>query len=241
MKRTGTLCVAATGLAIVTALGASAYQRGLTHPATPKATAPAVAASALSASAVHAAPLDKRPGSPMAARRAASTRIRLAQAPAGAQAAGAAGAVPSSPAASSQPAAPIHADSPELAALKAQRQAQRVTALKGFLEAQGLAEAKAQSAVIEQLMAQEQARRALQEAGRKLFPVLGRKGMPPVPEAQATAQIEAYDQAIKAYQEARHQSAQALETQLGYSKSAHLRAVLTVLGLIGDGPAILAL
>lgn len=130
---------------------------------------------------------------------------------------------------------------PDLAALKAQRQEQRTAAIKAFLEAHNVTDAEVQGAVIEQLQAQEEARRTLQEAGRKLFPVLGRKGMPPASEAQTGEQLEAYEKAVKAYQEKRRQSEAALEEKTKFSKNTRLRAILTVLGLVGDGPAILPL
>jgi hypothetical protein len=247
MKRTGILFVAVTGAAIISALGAGAYQRSLTHSAVSATSAgkgpeaisntsttsskslPAKAS--VSKSAAHAKAGSQAQGATHPA------LSRLAQGPASS----APSAPAAAPAASAAPAPVAPPDSPALAALKAQRQTQRQAAIKGFLDSQDITDAKTQTVIIEQLLAQEAARRALQDEGRKLFPVLGRKGMPPVPEAQVTGQIQAYDEAVKAYQNARRQSAEALEAQTGFSKSAHLRAVLVVLGLIGDGPPVLSL
>lgn len=138
-------------------------------------------------------------------------------------------------------AVPNGANQPNLAALKAQRQEQRVAAIKALLEAHNVSDADVQSAVVAQLQEQEEGRRALQEAGRKLLPVLGRKGMPPTTDVQTNSQIEAYEKSVRDFQAQRQKSIQALDEKTGFSKNPHLRALLTAMGLIGDGPPILSM
>jgi hypothetical protein len=136
---------------------------------------------------------------------------------------------------------PASSTQSEWARLKAQRQAQRTAALKEFLTAHNVSEEATQTAIINQIYTQEEARRQIQEAGRKLLPVLGRKGMPVATEAQANAALVEYEKAVKAFAETRRQGGETLATQVGADKNPRLRALLVVLGLIGDGPTVLPL
>jgi len=149
---------------------------------------------------------------------------------------GTASALPSTPSTALSTSSALNPD-----ALQAQRQEQRVQSIRSFLEAHSLSDKQMQSAIVEQLLAQEAARRELQAQGRQLFPVLGRKGMPPASELRTNQQLESYDKAVQAFQEKRRQSAATLEEKTGFSKNPRLRALLTVMGLIGEGPPILPL
>jgi len=213
----------------VTALGAGAYQRGMGRSAATPPSSTVHGRAALKAQAAM---------TPVKSGKEAKTHPRLAQV--GTVAGGGTG-TPASAAAAPVAQGTGRPDSPELAALKAQRQTQRIAALKSFLTAHNVTEEKAQSLIIEQVLAQEEARRQLQEAGRQLFPVMGRQGMPPATEQQTATQIAAYEKAVLIYRDARQKSAEALEKHLAYSKTPRLRALLLALGLIGEAPPVISL
>jgi len=128
-----------------------------------------------------------------------------------------------------------------LSALQAKRQEQREQAMRSFMEARGVTAQATQDAIITHLQQQEQARRSVLEAGRKLLPALHQKGRTPLPEAQTQTRVEAYETALKTYQEQRQQAEAALDEKVHFSREPQLKVMLLLLGAINDGPPILPL
>lgn len=130
---------------------------------------------------------------------------------------------------------------PDLAALETQRRQQREEGWRSFMSERGVAEPQTQDSIIAHLWEQHKARRAVLDSGRRLLPMLERKGQPTPKSEPVQAAVEEYEKALWHYAQSRRQAETALNEKIAYSKDGRLKALLLVLGAIGDGPPVLPL
>lgn len=103
--------------------------------------------------------------------------------------------------------------------------------IRDLMRRLGIVSLSTQDAILSFMNADEEGRRQVREAGRKLLSGVRRDA----PPERLKALLSDYQGAIDANRERRERAQTALDAQVGYSLDAHLESLLWLLGVLGQG------
>lgn len=118
---------------------------------------------------------------------------------------------------------------------------QREQKMRELMADYGVAEPAVQDAVIAYMASEAQAQRPVRIQGRKLIDALKARAADAnaVPDEQMRVLVADFRMAVEADRDRITEAEAALDDKIGYSKDPRLEAVLMLLGIIGNAPAIM--